>query len=303
MSERPATMAIVHGAAGGGSCARLASDALARPGEEGVRVEAQYTRGAGHAPELAREAWRAGWRRFLAVGGDGTGFEVVNGLLGDAENGERPALGLLPLGTGNSFLRDFEVTNAEEASARLVYALHHGGRPIDAVRATHAEGSLHYINLLGLGFTAAAGELTNRRFKRLGDAGYVAAVLACVARLEHPVDPIALDAGEADDRPAVLLSFNNSQYTGGKMRLAPSADPADGKLDVIRVELGRGALLRTFPRIFKGTHVKHPQVEETRAAHVRFLEPRRQPVMIDGEILELALESLDVRPGALELLV
>ena len=82
-----------------------------------------------------------------------------------------------------------------------------------------------------------------------------------------------------------------------------SADPADGKLDVIRVELGRGALLRTFPRIFKGTHVKHPQVEETRAAHVRSPQPRRQPVMSDGEIPELALESLDVRPGALELLV
>ncbi|MEO0326442.1 MAG: acylglycerol kinase family protein, partial [Myxococcota bacterium] len=117
MSEGRSIMAIVNGAAGGGSCGRLASDALARLGQQGVRLEAHYTRGPGHATQLAREAWRDGWRRFLAVGGDGTGFEVVNGLLGDeGDEGERarPALGLMPLGTGNSFLRDFQISSAEE---------------------------------------------------------------------------------------------------------------------------------------------------------------------------------------------
>ncbi|MEM1415159.1 MAG: diacylglycerol kinase family protein [Myxococcota bacterium] len=295
--------AIINGAAGGGRCATLADDALAGLSSAGVRLEVRRTEGPGHATELAREAWREGYRAFLAVGGDGTGYEVVNGLFAEGTPAERPALGLLPLGTGNSFLRDFGIADANAAATRIARALRSGGQAVDVVRATHAEGAVHYINILGLGFTAAAGDLTNRRFKRLGDAGYVAAVLACVARLEHPVDPIALDEGEADRRPAVLLSFNNSKFTAGKMKMAPSADVSDGALDVIRVELGRAALLRTFPRIFAGTHVRHPKVEEARARHVRFLEPRRQPVMIDGEIMELALEALEVQPGALEVLV
>ncbi|MBO6934923.1 MAG: YegS/Rv2252/BmrU family lipid kinase [Deltaproteobacteria bacterium] len=288
---------IVNGAAGGGRCAGRCEPALDALRSAGFELEVAHTERAGHATELARAAFAKGHRKFVSVGGDGTSFEVINGLLPEAE-GQGVELGLLPLGTGNSFLRDFAILDPDAALSALQGWK---AQPVDVVKVVHAEGSFHYMNLIGLGFTARAGDLTNRRFKRLGPAGYVAAVLVSVAGLEKPVDPIKIDdADYGDARPAVFLVFSNSKYTGGAMKMAPDADPTDGYLDVIRAgDIGRASLVKTFPKIFAGRHVEHPRVEQGRAKKVEFLEPRKQPVMVDGEIMHLALESLEVRPGAL----
>ena len=268
--------------------------------DAGIDAEVHRTQHPGHATELAREAAAAGRRKFIAMGGDGTGFEVINGLF-DAEPPETPfQLGLVPLGTGNSFLRDFDVTSTEEAVSRIARGQ---SGPCDVLRVSHREGTLHYINILSIGFSAAAGELTNRRFKAFGAAGYILAVVSSLASLQHPQDAIRIDGdASVDDRKATLLSFSNSKFTGGAMMMAPNADTSDGKLDVIRVgKLSRMALLRAFPRIFQGTHLTMPVVEEHQARRVDFVTEREQAVMIDGEILNLALRSIEVVPGALEL--
>jgi diacylglycerol kinase (ATP) len=170
------------------------------------------------------------------------------------------------------------------------------------VRAEHADGAIHYLNLLSTGFSARAGALTNARFKGLGAAGYVVAVVWSVLGLEHPVLPLRLDEGDdVDARPSVLLSFSNSRYTAGTMCMAPLADPGDGALDVIRVgDLGRIAFLGAFPSIFAGRHVERPDVEQVRARRVRFEPVGVQDVMVDGEILRLDLRALEVLPGAIE---
>lgn len=288
--------AIVNGAAGGGRC-RSRFDVVQRRLETaGITLDVRFTEGPGHATELARAASEAGERRFLCVGGDGTSYEVVNGLFPRADRGI--TLAMLPLGTGNSFLRDFDVRDEDAAVEAIVRG---STMPVDVVRMTHTTGELHYINLCGLGFTASAGKLTNDRFKGLGALGYVAAVVISVARLEHPKDPIRLDGGDLDARAAAMLVFSNSKYTGGSMKMAPKASVSDGVLDVIRVgALSRGALLAQFPRIFSGTHVDGPDVEETTAKVVEFTEPRLQPCMIDGEIVEVAPFRLEVLPSALE---
>lgn len=293
-------VAIVNGAAGGGRCRSRADQAMERLRDHGLELEVHFTHAAGHGTELAREAWQAGARRFLAFGGDGTSYEVVNGLFPLADGEDAPTLGILPLGTGNSFLRDFGITTEAAAFDAVTSGRE---RMVDVVRVNHAEGVLHYINILGLGFTAAAGGLMNRRFKALGNFGYVAAVCVEVARLGHPIDAIRVDGAEVDERPAVFLSFCNSRYTGGTMMMAPDADPADGMVDVIRAgALNRRGLLGAFPKIFSGTHVDHPDVEAGRARRVEFVEPRPQDVMIDGEVLELKIESIEVLPKALRLL-
>lgn len=290
-------LAIVNGAAGGGRCGAAASRALASLRSAGLQIDELVTQREGHATELARDAFAKGRRRFLSVGGDGTAYEIVNGLFPEATT-EHVELGMLPLGTGNSFLRDFRITDEDSAMAAL-----RGWetRSIDVIRAEHSEGVVFFINLLGLGFTATVGELTNRRFKRLGPAGYIAAVVSKMVDLDKPVDPILLDDAEEDARPAVFLSFNNSKFTGGAMMMAPDADPSDGRLDIIRAgDFSRLPLLWAFPKIFLGRHIEHPKVETRRASRVEFLEERRQPVMIDGEILHIALRSLEVLPHALE---
>ncbi len=296
MSQRFFT--IVNGAAGGGRSRTRFEQVRGRLERAGVTLELRYTERAGHATELAREADARGERRFLCVGGDGTTFEVVNGLL-PRERAD-VTVASLPLGTGNSFLRDFGILDEEAAIEAIIRGEEH---PVDAIRMTHADGELHYVNLLGLGFTASVGKLTNERFKPFGTLGYVAAVVVKVAGLEHPVDPISLDGGPVNAEPSAMLVFSNSKFTGGAMMMAPRADVADGWLDVIRVgALSRLSLLRQFPRIFSGTHVNGGDVRESRARVVDFVNGRLQPCMIDGEILELAPRRLEVVPGALRVI-
>jgi diacylglycerol kinase (ATP) len=297
-----AYLAVINPAAGGGRCGKRCPEALERLRGAGVAVDTVETSAAGQAVELVRKAWAEGRRRFIAVGGDGTGYEVVNGLFPAAtEAGERPVLGFLPLGTGNSFLRDFTERGAEHT----IEALAKGSRrPCDVVRLRHAGGVLHYINILSIGFVADVNGLRARRFRRWGEFGYVLAVITAVAGLRARAYPMALDGGELDRGAQVFASFNNSKFTGGKMMMAPHADTADGTIAVVRVgEMGRLGLLATFPKIFKGTHVEHPAVTTSQARQVELEVGEAIDVMVDGEALEVVPQVLDVLPGALDVVV
>jgi YegS/Rv2252/BmrU family lipid kinase len=300
MSER--YLAIVNPAAGGGRCGREAPQVIPLLRQAGLDVEVRETSAAGEASALARAAFRAGTRRFIAVGGDGTGFEIVNGLFPEALDArERPWLGFLPLGTGNSFLRDFTEQGAEYARQALLARQH---RPCDVIRLRHKGGELYYINLLSFGFVADVCTVANRRFKGLGEAGYGLGVLWTVSGLEWRPIPFALDGTSSHEQRLAFVSFNNSRFTGGKMMMAPGADTADGLCDVIVVnELGRLALLGTFPKIFDGSHVRHRAVEAHRARSILFRVQGALDAMIDGEVISLWPEQLDVLHHALEVCV
>lgn len=283
-------MAIVNPAAGGGRAAKLADSLLPKFGELDVR----RTVGPGHATVLVREAHARGVDRFLSLGGDGTLHEVVNGLTGE---GPRATVGICPVGTGNSFGRDIGVLNPEDALS----AWTSGGRQgCDLLRLTHADGELHAINLVGLGFAAVAGDLMNRRFKRLGVAGYIAAVLVEVSRLNAPVMRYRI-GDEAYEEAVLMLSICNSRYTGGDMCMAPAALIDDGMLDVIRLgPMSRPRFLSAFPKIFKGTHVDLPEVRTHAVRRIELDLDQAVPVMIDGEVIVMKLEAVEVVPDALE---
>lgn len=290
---------IVNPAAGGGRCGTRADAVVERLRGAGLDVAVRRTTGPGDAVAFARLEAERGADRVVAVGGDGTLHEVVNGLL--QVPGTKAELAILPLGTGNSFARDFGLQDPIVAEKALTTG---AARPIDALRVRHAGGELFSVNLVSLGFVADVGDVTNRRFKRLGAVGYVAGTFVAVARMKRPVVPIAVDGGADDARPAVFLCFCNSQYTGGAMRMAPAADPTDGQLDVIRVgTMGRSRLLWLFPRIFKGTHVEAREIEATRGRTVTLRSDGPLAVLVDGEALQLELREVAVAPGALRLVV
>jgi len=294
--------AIVNPAAGGGRCGKLAPRVLARLRAVGVDLEvAQSTRPA-EAIELARNAYRKGFRRFLSVGGDGTSFEIVNGIFPEAETQGRAALGFLPLGTGNSFLRDFTTRGVEHTIEALREGRH---RPCDVLLLRHAAGAIYFLNMLNLGFAAEAGEVANRRFKRWGPLGYVLGVFARLARLEHTAFPHRLaDASDWDRRACLFLAFGNSKFTGGRMKMAPYADPADGQIEYVRWgPVGRMRLLWTFPRLFTGTHIRHRLASRAAVRQVAFDLPQPVNVIVDGEVMQLECRSLEVLPSALDVIV
>ena len=302
-----AYLAVVNPAAGGGRCGQRAPEAIRTLRERGVAVDVVETRAPGEATDLVRRAWADGRRRFISVGGDGTGYEIVNGIFTDpaeptpGDEGARPRLGFLPLGTGNSFLRDFTTRGAAHSMEALVADR---CRPCDVMRLDHEQGALHFINLLSLGFVARVNSARQQRFRRLGEAGYVAAVISELAGLSPRAFPMRLDGGALDEGPMVFCSFNNSKFTGGKMMMAPHADTGDGRIAVVRVgPLGRARLLAAFPRIFTGSHVTLRDVRSDQAERVDFEVDAPLDMMVDGEALRHCPIRMTVLPAALDVCV
>ena len=295
-------LAIVNPAAGRGRTVKLAGAQLARLREGGLRVDVIASSGPGHAAQLAREAYEQGYRRFLAVGGDGTAHEILNGIFGRATLAKRIELGFLPLGTGNSFLRDF----TKEGSNSSIEALLTGRkRRVDLLRLRHATGTIYSFNLLSVGFTADVGALTNRIFKPFGHLGYLLGVFVRVVQLKRRGFRMRSDADESwDERRCLFLTFNNSKYTGGTMMIAPHADPTDGLIEYVRWgPIGRLGLLKMLPRLYDGTHIEHRLAERRAVKHVEFALDAPVDVMIDGEIVTLDCKTLDILPGAMDVYV
>jgi YegS/Rv2252/BmrU family lipid kinase len=294
--------AIVNPAAGGGRSAKLAGPALTRLREKGLRVDVIASTGPGHAAQLAREAYDQGYRHFLAVGGDGTAHEILNGVFAGRALVNRVALGFLPFGTGNSFLRDF-TKNGSEASMQAL--LDRRTRSVDLLRLTHATGEIFSFNLLSVGFTADVAALTNRMFKPLGDLGYLLGVFVRVAQLRRRSFALRCDDdAEWDERRSLFLTFNNSKYTGGTMLIAPQADPTDGLIEFVRWgPIGRLGLLRNLPRLYDGSHIEHPLASRRAVRRVEFKTPAPVDIMIDGEVVTLECRTLDILPAAVDVYI
>jgi YegS/Rv2252/BmrU family lipid kinase len=294
--------AIVNPAAGGGKSGRLAGPALARLREKGLHIDVIASTGPGHAVQLAREAYAQGYRKFLAVGGDGTAHEILNGVFANRRNPERIALGFLPLGTGNSFLRDFTDKGAEASLDALVT---NRSRPVDLIRLTHASGEIYSFNILSVGFTADVGAIANRVFKPLGHLGYLFGVFVRVAQLKRRAFILRSDdEQEWDTRRSLFLTFNNSKFTGGTMLIAPDANPSDGLIEFVRWgPIGRLGLLRMLAKLYDGTHIKHPLASRKAVKHVEFKIPVPVDVLIDGEIFSLECKSLDIQPSAVDIYI
>jgi diacylglycerol kinase (ATP) len=298
-----AYFAIVNPAAGGGRCGKLAGRVLDRLRAAGLQLEVRETHAPGEATVHANGAYSEGFRKFIAVGGDGTSFEIVNGLFPEAAAGDRASLGFLPLGTGNSFLRDFVGNGTDLAEFGITAILEHRARPCDVIRLDHSGGSIFYINTLNMGFAADVATVTNRRLKFLGEPGYLAGVLVELARLRRRPFPLRAD-GERDDRRCLFVAFSNSKYTGGKMMIAPQAAIDSGSIEYVHWgPIGRLGLVRNLPTLFTGSHIRHPMASRRTASRIEFDLKNPVDVVVDGEVLTLEAESLEVLPGALDVMV
>jgi diacylglycerol kinase (ATP) len=293
-------LAVINPVAGGGRCRKLVGPVLDRLRAGGLEVDTLETSAPGQATQIARDAYERGRRRFIAVGGDGTSYEIVNGLFPGAQ--ERPTLAFLPLGTGNSFLREFSDRGVEHAIEAL---LARRAQVCDVIRLTHQEGVVHYINLLSVGFTADVATLRARQFANWGEFGYQSSIFVTLAKFKRRPFPLRVDGEEqVDRRRCLFLTFNNSKFTGGTMMIAPKAEVNDGKIEYVRWgPIGRIGLIRNLRTLYDGTHINHPLAERRSVKRVDFLLDRPVDVMVDGEVLTLHCQTLDVLPGALNVVV
>ena len=292
-------MIIVNPTAGSGRAARLLPwirERLALRPDADLNVTSRR----GEAQELAARAAAAGCDRIVAVGGDGTIQEIVNGVL---DVSARPAIGIVPVGSGNDLARSLGLpTDAAEA---WTTAIGRTTREIDVAHATNGDGhGRWFASAGGIGFDAqVAAAMAARRGWQSGRAGYLLTTLAELRRFENRHLRILLD-GEPLEQRVLFVAVANGAYYGGGMRIAPDAVPDDGWLDVCIVgDISRLTALRELPNLYRGTHVRHPAVSVHRARRVEVSGEGTTHVHLDGEPFGMLPLHLEVRPRSLEMAV
>lgn len=281
-------LVIVNPVAGGGRAAR-AIESLAPP-EAVVRI----TTRPGEAEELAAAAH--GHDRVIAVGGDGTVQEVVNGLLAQPSP---PALGLVPLGTGNDLARSLGLPR--EPRAAWDVAADGDLRAIDVGRAVNGDGvGRWFASAGGIGFDAqVAAAMAQRRGWQASRAGYLMTTLLELRRFANCQLRVTVD-DETFECAALFVAAANGAYYGGGMCIAPGAKVDDGRLDICVVgDISRRTALRQLPNLYRGTHVGHPAVSMHAAARLRIDGAPETRIHLDGEPFGGLPLTVEVHPGAL----
>ncbi|CAJ1004162.1 diacylglycerol kinase (ATP) [Brevibacillus aydinogluensis] len=264
----------------------------------GYETSCYATKGEDDATEEAERAVKRGFDVIIAAGGDGTIYEVVNGMAGKPA---RPALGIIPCGTSNDFARALGIPKSITRSCKIIAA---GKRKrVDVGRINNR----YFINIAGGGsLTNLTYEVPSKLKTLLGQLAYYVKGLEKLPSL-HPIR-VKLETRDKVlvDEEIMIFLITNSHSVGGFDRLAPNADISDGKLDLIVVKkVGLGDFIRLAAQAIRGEHVKDPNLLYFQTDYIKATSPSGETVQLnlDGELggeLPCVCEAL---PGHLELFV
>jgi diacylglycerol kinase (ATP) len=296
--EKDSIAVVLNPSAGGGKSLKAlprvqaALSALNRP------YHVYLTTAPGDGQRAAARLANEGASVVIAVGGDGTIQEVVNGL---CESGTRVPLGVVPAGNGSDFARTIGAsTKIEEAIAKASAGQI---RSIDAGLAMFDDGTKRiFINVAGLGFDSLVAErVQHTKFLPGANLPYLAAALQTLMRYKNVEATIDVD-GEIINTRAVFIQVANAKFMGGGYKIAPSADIEDGMLDLALVgDLSKPDLLKTLPKVYGGSHIGHPKFRLIKARSIRVETAKAARVQLDGELLGSSPVTFSVLPGALML--
>lgn len=239
----------------------------------------------GHAAELAKQAVDNGFKIVVAVGGDGTVNEVVNGLIAASEGEVAGTLGIIPIGSGSDFAYAVGVPpDLRGACHRLV---HGQTRLVDVGRVTLPDGTSRYFdNTVGIGFDGIVA-LESRNVRWLhGFVLYLWTVLRTIIFYNlAPVMRVEYD-GETITQPTLMLVVANGRREGGGFLVTPQAKLDDGLFDLCLARgINRLQILQLLPHVMKGTHIDKEPVTMAQARYVRVTSETKLVAHMDGEIL------------------
>jgi len=301
--------AIVNPAAGGRSIYREWPRISKRIIDKGLLFDYVYTEGAGHATELARAAANAGYRYLIAVGGDGTVNEVVNGIL-NSSGSHDTILGIVSAGTTCSFARSVGIPLDPVSSSSLLTSQNRLSIDVGIVEYKSEGQHLHrfFINEADVGFGAIVVEASKRLPNYFGrKINYLPHVLGGVGSLfGYKNKRIALRVEEEVEDTCVctMVVIANGSYFGGGMCIAPDAKPDDGLLDMIIFgDMGKSEMMKIWQMTYNGRHVSHHKVRSRKIRSVAIQCDEKVLVEADGELLGEGPVSFSVLPSALSIVV
>ncbi|MCB0908925.1 MAG: diacylglycerol kinase [Nocardioidaceae bacterium] len=282
---------LTNPTAGKGRALRVRDIALARLRAAGFVVRSIAGRDADEALDLARQCVADGLETLVVCGGDGIAHLGIQAVAGTSTR-----LGVLPAGTGNDVARyvDIPLRDPEAATDRIIAGR---TRVLDLARS----GSTYFITVLAAGFDAIVNERANAMAWPRGQMRYNLATLAELRVLKPLAYTLELDGVERQ-LEANLVAVGNGPSFGGGLRITEGALLDDGMLDVVIIKpLSRIELLKTYPKLFKGTHTSHPQYEHHRVRRVTVASPGII-AYADGERFGPLPLTVECVPGALTVL-
>jgi len=304
------TCVILNPMAGRGLAGQRRGELEAALRGAGVDYTLLTTHSRGGATELTFQAIDRGAECVVAVGGDGTINEVVNGIVGSREGGlGDAALGIVPLGTGSDFIKALDGVTANDlagAARRLA-----GGRtrPVDvgriAVEAGDRELQRYFINGLGAGIDAQVAVEVSRITWLTGLAAYMVASFRALATYRPAPMTVRYDERELRRR-LYFATVGNGSTQGGGFVLTPGARIDDGKLDLCAVQsLRLDQVIRYYPKLLDGSHTTLREVTMGAAQRIEIGSTATFPVATDGEVVatDARRVQIEAMPGALRLVV
>ncbi len=260
---------------------------------QGMHLETWWTERAGHACELAREAIRARVERILAVGGDGTVHEVINGMAALFHRRQTvPVLGIVPLGRGNDYARTMHIPHRPRAMLRVALQADPVWVDLGEIEFTATDGTTarrYFINVAGIGFDAVVAARMNRpevlRSAWRWWVSYLASILRSITQLQHYRVRAQL-AGRVIESRAFLWVMALGRYFGGGLRIAPMANVQDGLMEILWGERFTPArVVRILPLVYIGRHIGRPGIHHARAASLKLDADPPAPLEADGEVI------------------
>jgi diacylglycerol kinase (ATP) len=239
----------------------------------------------------------------VAVGGDGTVNEVVNGIAAAEAEAE---LAVIPRGTGVDFVRTFEIPR--DLDGALAVAISGRSRPIDLGLATFRawsgeNASTYFANVASAGMSGAIAKRVNESKSRLAKASYFLATFSVFARWQTGEVRVSVDDEIRGGRMRDVVVANCRYFAAG-MKICPEAEPDDGLLDALLIgDVTKVDLAMTLPKIYRGTHLPHPKAELLRGRVISVDSDVPLPIQLDGEQPGTTPVRFDVVPNALRLRV
>ena len=297
---------VVNPASANGSTGRRLPEIARSAASAGLEGKTLVSERPGHVVELVEQAARSGARLVVAVGGDGTVNEAVNGLARAGLEGASE-LALIPRGTGRDFARALGIPRDVGAAAAI--ARDGATRLVDVGRARYRswDGSpaeAYFANFGGAGISGAIALRANSSSKALGGKmSFFWATVAVFARWKSADVAVVVDGERREGRMYEVLA-TNGEFAAGGMWVTPGAALDDGLLDVLLIgDVTKADFVRTFPKIYRGTHLAHPKVDLLRGREVSVDAASPLPVALDGEQPGTTPVAFEVVPRALRVRV
>jgi YegS/Rv2252/BmrU family lipid kinase len=262
-----------------------------------IELNIIYTNYSGHAETLARDIDIENYNGLLLIGGDGTFHEVINGLLTRADNKKVP-IGIIPAGSGNSFMRDLDITDPVKA---INVIISNETRLIDVMRLEMEEKIQYSINLIGWGMVTDVG-LSAEKMRWIGPSRYTIAALFQILFKKSRTAKLEIQGIKLETKFMFVIGCN-SIHVGKGMKMAPKAKIDDGLVDIIVVESGisRLRLLSVLPKLYKGTHIFEPEVKYFQSDTFSLIPDNKDVLNIDGQIIGNTPIKVQVIPQTIEI--